>query len=339
MHFTSIRLSLWLVGLLVGLASKPAQAQVVVPSEGGEVYIDEVTATSMTLSFGNSGTGQGRVVAIAPTPTGFPVQLAAIDGQFYTASATYSKGSVLGKGFAVYNGDGHTVTVTGLQPNTHYYVTNAEYNTDGSTIMYNISGSSTATATNKVAPLPVELTSFTGTVDATNMATLRWATASERNAAYFAIERSADGNAFSEIGRVTAGGTSSLSRNYRWPDPQRLNHLTYYRLRQVDTDGKVQYSNVVTLSPSLATARVLHVYPNPSAGHKVQLLLQGYEGESIELRLVDAMGRSVFAQKLPALNNNYLAPLALPQNLATGSYVLTLGGSVSPVQKRIVISN
>jgi hypothetical protein len=122
MHFTSIRLSLWLVGLLVGLASKPAQAQVVVPSEGGEVYIDEVTATSMTLSFGNSGTGQGRVVAIAPTPTGFPVQLAAIDGQFYTASATYSKGSVLGKGFVVYNGDGHTVTVTGLQPNTHYYV-------------------------------------------------------------------------------------------------------------------------------------------------------------------------------------------------------------------------
>jgi hypothetical protein len=274
--------------------------------------------------------------------------LSAANGQFYTANDIYGQGSVIGSGFAVYNGTDHSVTVTGLKPSTYYYITNAEYNTDGTTIIYNTSGISMSTSTRSApttapvtapTPLPVELVSFTGSVNTSNIAILRWTTASERNSAYFSLERSADGTSFIEAGRVAAAAVSSQTLAYQLPDPLRLLHPTYYRLRQVDLDGIVRYSNVITLTPKLPVAQLLEIYPNPSSGQDMQLLLQGYDGESLSLRVADALGRIVMAQSLAPTTTQFLTPLLLPQGLAAGTYVLTLAGSNSPIQKRIVVSN
>ncbi|RYE83225.1 MAG: hypothetical protein EOO65_04300, partial [Methanosarcinales archaeon] len=183
------------------------------------------------------------------------VPLAATNNNFYTADSTYGRGSSLGRGYTVYTGSGHTITVTGLQPNTYYYITNAEYNTDSTSIMYNTRGSSIIMPTRNTKilannPLPVKLTSFAGQVDGHNLATLCWTTASEYNTAYFALERSAEGISFTEVGRVAAAGASNQSLAYQWNDIQQLTHLTYYRLRQADNDGTVVYSSVVALSPN-----------------------------------------------------------------------------------------
>lgn len=343
MIFSSIHLPFWLVGLFASLLSQQAIAQVTAPSQGGSVSAIKVTATTMELKFGTGGTGQGRVVAIAPTGSSMWATLTPADNQFYSGANTYGQGSSLDQGYAVYSGDGNSVVITGLQPRTRYYVINAEYNTDGSTILYNTRGSSasivTSDAPKAIAPLPVELIAFTGTVDSRNTATLYWNTASERNSTYFALESSADGINFSEIGRITAAGQSSQSLSYKWSDPQRLARTTYYRLRQVDNDGTIYYSGIITLAPTPSVARLIDVFPNPSAGQAIQLLLQGYAGESLDLRVVDTMGRSVFAQTLTLVNAYSTIPLLLPQGLASGAYVLTLAGNGKPVQKRITVSN
>lgn len=344
MRFTSILLSLWLVGLLLGVSGQQAFAQVIAPSQGGEVGVVDITPTTMELEFGTMGTGQGRVVAIAEVPGAIPVILAATDGQFYKAAPTYAEGDSVGKGYAVYNGTGHSVIVTGLKPNTSYYIANSEYNVSGDTILYNPYGTSTIQSTAKIAvvapaPLPVELTSFTGKVNEKSLAALYWATASERNTAYFALERSTDGTTFIEAGRVAAAGASSQTRTYQWFDPRYLTHLTYYRLRQVDNDGVVVYSSIITLAPTSFITRLIEVYPNPSTGQAISLLLQGYNGEAFTLRLSDALGRSILAQALTPATDHYVIPLVLPQSLAAGTYVLTLAGSTSPIQKRIVVSN
>lgn len=135
---------LWVAALL---ASPAAKAQIIAPTQGGEVGLRLVTATTMELSFGTRGTGQGRVVAIAAIPDGAPVPLAAADSTFYVGSPVYGQGSALGKGFIVYCGTGHTLTVTGLKPSTMYYITCAEFNTDSVRIKYNNRGSSIATST------------------------------------------------------------------------------------------------------------------------------------------------------------------------------------------------
>ncbi|MFD1469669.1 T9SS type A sorting domain-containing protein [Hymenobacter caeli] len=332
-----------LVGLAAALPGRAALAQVVAPGQGGEVNPVRVTATTMELSFGTMGQGQGRVIAVALSNNGMPEPLAAVDNQFYKAATVFGQGDPLGKGYVIYAGPGHSVTITGLQPDTYYYFTDAEYNADGTSIIYNTRGSSMSTRTRSApvapAPLPVELTAFTGTVDARGTALLRWTTASERNTAFFAVERSADGAAFAEAGRVAAAGASSQPLAYQWPDPQRLTGPTYYRLRQADRDGAVHYSGVVTLSPPAPVARQVDVYPNPSAGRAVQLHLQGYGGESLTLRLADALGRPVLAQALAPANAQYLAPLALPQGLPAGTYFLTLASTSGPIRKRIVVSD
>jgi hypothetical protein len=329
-----------LVGIVAGLCSHPTLAQVSAPTKGGGVGVVWVTATTMELSFGTNGTGQGRVVAIAPTNNAMPVPLAAVDGQTYNAATTYGQGDPLGKGYVVYNGPDHKVTVTGLKPNTYYYITNAEYNADSTDIAYNTYGTSTARATSNAqpTPLPVELTSFTGNVDSHNLATLRWATASEHNTRHFALERSKDGTSFVEVGRVAAAGTSNQTLGYQWADSQPMARTTYYRLRQVDHDGTATYSSIVTLSPALKASRLVEVYPNPSAGQEIKIVLQGFDNESITLRLLDALGRQVFMRSVTPTDAHYLTTLSPLQGLAPGTYTLSLIGNNTFTQKRVVLS-
>jgi hypothetical protein len=343
-----LRFLLLLLGLAVSLSGHTAAAQVTAPAQGGSVRVVRVTATTIEISFGNTGTGQGRVVGVAESPSGRPMPVGAVDGQFYQANTVFGQGTPVGLGYVVYNGIGHSATVTGLKPSTSYYFTNSEYNSDGSTIAYNTNGNGMLTSTRSgpasptitaPTPLPVELTSFSGTIDTHDIVTLQWATATERNTAYFALERSSNGVDFAEAGRVAAANTSVKPLAYRWLDPQRLVAPMYYRLRQADTDGAVTYSSVVMLAPAPLLSQRIEVYPNPSAGRAVQLLLQGYEGEALTLRLTDALGRSVLAQSLTPLDAQYLSPLALPQGLISGTYILTLAGKVNTVQKRIVVSD
>ena len=339
----NLRFLAFVVGLAAGLVSHPASAQVVAPSQGGGVNIVHITATSMELSFGTTGSGQGRIVAIAATTRGISVPLAANDNYFYSADTTYGKGSTLGKGYVVFNGTSHSVTIMGLEPSTYYYIANAEYNTDGTSIMYNTSGTSILTSTRTgppvPAPLPVELVSFTGKLDKLNISVLQWATATERNTAYFGLERSFNGVTFSEIGQVAAAGSSTQRLSYEWSDPQHVTKLTYYRLRQVDRDGTVAYSSMVSLAPIYPIIQLIEVYPNPSTGEVVQLLLSGFSGETISMRLADALGRPILSQMLLPAEAQYLVPLHLPRGLAAGTYFLTFTGNGSSIQKRIVVSN
>jgi hypothetical protein len=267
----------------------------------------------------------------------------AANGQFYTGNSAYGQGNALGAGFVVYSGTGHSATVTGLRPGTFYYITNAEYNSDGTSIAYNTRGTSMSVATRSapVAPLPVELTAFSGTLDARNRATLRWSTATEHNSDYFALERSPDGVAFAEVGRVQAAGFSTQPLAYQWPDPKPLEQRTYYRLRQTDRSGAVSFSQAITLVPTARVARQLELYPNPSAGEPIKLLAASYDGEVLALRITDVLGRLLVTQTLRPTEALYLAPLPLPAGLSPGTYLLTLAitNNPTPIQKRFVISD
>jgi hypothetical protein len=76
---------------------------------------------------------------------------------------------------------------------------------------------------------------------------VRWSTASETNNALFVVERSADGEHFEHVGTVPGGGTSYLLRSYVFDDPRPLSGVSYYRLRQIDTDGTGSVSHVVAV--------------------------------------------------------------------------------------------
>ena len=91
--------------------------------------------------------------------------------------------------------------------------------------------------------LPVELLSFTARA-ANKTAFLEWATASERNNDRFDVERSNDGVTFTKIGSVKGNGNSSVALKYDFTDVNVVKGINYYRLRQIDFDGKTSLSKI-----------------------------------------------------------------------------------------------
>jgi len=110
--------------------------------------------------------------------------------------------------------------------------------------------------------LPVELSSFEAATD-NGKALLSWTTESETNNDYFQIERSGDGRSWQSIGRVNGEGTSLAPTDYQFVDPSPNSGTNYYRLRQVDFDGSIHFSPIVTLNLPPALSASISVYPNP----------------------------------------------------------------------------
>jgi len=110
-------------------------------------------------------------------------------------------------------------------------------------------------------PMPVTFLNFTATKQG-NTVDLDWSTATETNSDKFIIERSANGTEFNnQLGSVRAAGNSTTVQRYRFNDPSPMNKWNYYRLKQLDTDGKYAYSK--TASVYFDKEAFLSVYPNP----------------------------------------------------------------------------
>ena len=174
-------------------------------------------------------------------------------------------------------------------------------------------------------PLPVELTAFSVEQQGQS-ALLRWATASERNSAYFEVQSSPDGQQFTRLTSVTGQGNSALAHAYTWTDLAWSRHaaaVVYYRLKQVDTDGASTYSPVRTLVSNALAASRFQVYPNPSQtvlGVQIAATRQGLA----TLRLTNALGQLLLEKQIVLLTGTNLLDLPEAQRLQPGYYHLQL---------------
>ena len=136
-----------------------------------------------------------------------------------------------------------TLTLSGLTINTRYYfrIFGAVNGVSNRTGTYTFCGSAGVGS----AVLPVEISSFNA-VGQINKVMLNWTTESEYNNSYFEIERSINGAQYKTIGRVEGMGTTLQKKQYNFTDLTPFAETNYYRLKQVDVDGKVKYSAVLT---------------------------------------------------------------------------------------------
>ncbi|RYM31450.1 T9SS type A sorting domain-containing protein [Brumimicrobium glaciale] len=123
--------------------------------------------------------------------------------------------------------------------------------------------------TNDVNPLPIELTEFeVKKQDASAM--VNWTTASELNNDYFDLERSTDGFNFESISKLDGAGNSTHLINYNHLDRYPEAGISYYRLKQVDFDGKFSYSDIKSIL--FDDIGSLNIYPNPlNTGHDLMI--------------------------------------------------------------------
>lgn len=113
--------------------------------------------------------------------------------------------------------------------------------------------------------LPVSLTSFTAGLS-NGVSKLNWTTASESNNSGFDVQRSTDGVEFASIGFVASKavqGNSSSVINYSYEDKTVPAGTHYYRLKQIDLNGDVEYSTIRVVNNVLNELAV-KIYPNPA---------------------------------------------------------------------------
>ena len=173
-------------------------------------------------------------------------------------------------------------------------------------------------STNNVSnPLPVEMLYFnvealTASID------LSWATASELNADAFEIQRSTNAIDFETIGSVKAAGNSNTLLTYRFNDKNVVaNQDYYYRLKQVDFDGKFDYSAIRMARLSNNSAISINVFPNPT---KDYIIVNSNIEEPVDILLYSISGKLIFSKRNTKANNMKINIEQLPSDL----YVLKI---------------
>ena len=140
--------------------------------------------------------------------------------------------------------------------------------------------------------LPVELISFTASIDPTGV-NLNWSTASELNNDKFEIQKKTDSGEFIAIGFVKGQGTSTQKNNYSFLDKDTDSGKYYYRLKQIDFDGNYEYSKVVAVEFNpIITYSLEQNYPNPfNPSTEINFTLAN--SGNITLKVYDSLGIEV----------------------------------------------
>jgi Secretion system C-terminal sorting domain len=185
-----------------------------------------------------------------------------------------------------------------------------------------------ATCASRNTTLPVELAEFRATANKCEVS-LRWITNSEKNNAQFEVEKSTNGINFVSVATIRGNGTTNLLHAYEYTD-KTASKQNYYRLKQTDFDGTVNYPGATLAVNSNCNIRqnigVAALYPNPTtANATLSFNASADEVGDATWIIADVAGRIVATGSQKLVLDNNLIPLDL-QNLPNGVYVLRLQG-------------
>jgi Secretion system C-terminal sorting domain len=178
--------------------------------------------------------------------------------------------------------------------------------------------------------LPVSLTEFKAKAVGSK-AILTWSTASEINNSGFEIEKSLDGNAFQKIDFVKGNGNSNILLSYISIDDN-FTQTAFYRLKQVDFDGKIEYSRIVQLEKT--KTGTVKVYPNPvTSSTPLSISIESDDNAEANVTLFDVSGRLVFNQKYEANTTLINVPT---EQIARGIYFVKIQTGTNVYTQKIV---
>ncbi len=194
-------------------------------------------------------------------------------------------------------------------------------------------------STTTANPLPVEFLSFDVTAK-DQQVKLTWKTASEINNDFFEVQRSADAKTWEAIGTATGAGNSTEVLAYDFTDTKPLVGTSYYRLRQVDFDGRFEYSKVRSVNVELhniVSGPDIRMYPNPTNGF-VMLRVSGLSSENrVIVKLLDVFGK--IQEQVIVLPSKLEIGIQLNQreNLPAGLYFVDLQQGKTSLQRKLII--
>ncbi|GAB5538963.1 MAG: hypothetical protein Salg2KO_10660 [Salibacteraceae bacterium] len=180
-------------------------------------------------------------------------------------------------------------------------------------------------------PLPIDLLSFNASALDNTAVLLSWKTASEINNERFVVQRSVDAQTWQTIEELAGYGNSDGIKRYSTEDSSTLSGISYYRLKQIDFDGKTTYSQVRSVRIRNSRGSHLKVYPNPTDN---VINIVGNEGGLTNLKVFNVMGSDITSQtRLVGKADSYRVSIDLSQ-LAPGVYFIIGDHTYTKVTRR-----
>lgn len=182
--------------------------------------------------------------------------------------------------------------------------------------------------------LPLDITSFQ-VEKQDKKAMLKWETTDEMDNAGFEIEYSRDGKSFEKVGWVKAKGSQNTTKKYQFIHQPTGTGTFYYRLKQLDSTGKYEYSTVKNLI--VATTNEVIIFPNPTV-QQTTIAYQLATSGIVSISIHDLNGRVVAIltneelQSAGSHKMTYQTP-----NIPRGIYTLLLKTNEQSVTKRLII--
>lgn len=178
--------------------------------------------------------------------------------------------------------------------------------------------------------LPVSFANFYGKAE-NGKAMLYWQTTKEQNNTGFDIERSVDGKVWNKIGFTPTkanGGNSTSLLGYVFADVKPATGKNFYRLKQIDLDGKFDYSR--TVSMIFGETGKVRIYPNPA-----QTLLTVEAAANSDLYLYNILGQQVSVPVTP----NGTAYIMDMTKVASGNYTLQIVNGANVEVHKVTIAH
>jgi hypothetical protein len=154
-----------------------------------------------------------------------------------------------------------------------------------------------------------------------NNINVQWETLSESNTRFYAVEKSVDAIKWTVTDSVEAAGFSQNRRTYSSIDynPAAVN---YYRIRQVDDNGRYTYSNTVRINTAANTIEA-KTYPNPFV-NLLQVDINASANQKLNIACSDISGRKLFQNTWNVTKGYNSISLAQVQNLNPGTYIINV---------------
>ncbi len=180
-------------------------------------------------------------------------------------------------------------------------------------------------------PLPVLLVNFEAVLNPDKTVGLSWTTQQEVGMSHFEVERSADGQHWSSIGKVNARGNSAVPTDYVFTDQAPLSGANYYRIRMVNLDNISGLTRIRVVR--ILQVKGVSVYPVPARDF-VNITVSGATVD-LNIRLVNQLGQVMQVSQVKAGTSTTITLDV--HNYAQGSYLLQVMGADGTQQTSKVV--
>lgn len=170
-------------------------------------------------------------------------------------------------------------------------------------------------------PLPVEFLNISAAQKGAGVS-INWSTGSESNNKYFDVEKSIDGSNWLTINALNGAGNSSTIKNYSSYDAKPVSGYNYYRIKQVDTDGKFKYSSVVKVKITIEKTGV-SILSNPFVNNITVDFLSNVD-QTVSVRITDISGKLIGTEKWKISKGSTRLSYDNVTNIQRGMYIFTV---------------